>query len=183
MISPPSAQEGTISRRLEHKSFIYKPLESKTLFLALSDGMVAWLFSEGSSASQCPGSGPLPVCPFPASPRPLRTELGALNSRVSGPLFIPPTLHQTVLRAATEPPRSHAVVPSLANEGTTARLRGGCGAARRTVWRRVGGIGGQKRGCLGSGSVATATIYATNRRSSANAVICESYQLNLGYTS
>jgi hypothetical protein len=38
-----SAQEGTISRRLEHKSFISKPLESKTRFIALSDGRVAGL--------------------------------------------------------------------------------------------------------------------------------------------
>src|ERR1019366_4948863 len=38
MISPPSTQEeGTISRRLEHKSFVSKPLESKTRFIALSD--------------------------------------------------------------------------------------------------------------------------------------------------
>jgi hypothetical protein len=43
MISPSSAQEGTISRRLEHKSFISKPLESKTRFIALADGRVAGL--------------------------------------------------------------------------------------------------------------------------------------------
>jgi hypothetical protein len=50
MISPP-AQAGTFSRRLEPKSFIYKPLESKTRFIALSDGMVAGPFSTGSGAS------------------------------------------------------------------------------------------------------------------------------------
>jgi hypothetical protein len=38
MNSPPSAQEGTISWRLEHKSFISKPLDSKTRFIALTDG-------------------------------------------------------------------------------------------------------------------------------------------------
>jgi hypothetical protein len=43
MISPASAQEGTISRRLEHKSFISNPLESKTRFIALADGMVTGL--------------------------------------------------------------------------------------------------------------------------------------------
>jgi hypothetical protein len=44
MISPPSAQEeDTISRRLEHKSFISDPLESKTRFIALSDGRVTGL--------------------------------------------------------------------------------------------------------------------------------------------
>jgi hypothetical protein len=41
MISHPSAQEaGAISRRVEHKSFISKPLESKTRFIALSDGKI-----------------------------------------------------------------------------------------------------------------------------------------------
>ena len=52
---PPSAQElkmtshfsaqkeGTISRNLERKSFISKPLESKTWFVALSDGMITGL--------------------------------------------------------------------------------------------------------------------------------------------
>ena len=40
MISPPSArEEGTISRRLEHKSLISKPLESKTRFFAVFGGM------------------------------------------------------------------------------------------------------------------------------------------------
>ena len=44
MISHHSAQEdGTISRIMEHKSFISKPLESKTWFIALSDGMVTEL--------------------------------------------------------------------------------------------------------------------------------------------
>jgi hypothetical protein len=50
MISLP-AQKRTISRRLEPKSFIYKPLERKTRFIALSDGMVTGPFSEGSGAS------------------------------------------------------------------------------------------------------------------------------------
>ena len=44
MISHPSVQEeGAISRRLEHKSFISKPLESNTRFIALSDGVVTGL--------------------------------------------------------------------------------------------------------------------------------------------
>ena len=44
MISHPSAQEaGAISRRVEHKSFISKPLESKTQFIAPADGMVTGL--------------------------------------------------------------------------------------------------------------------------------------------
>ena len=33
-------EEGDISRRLEPKSFISKPLESKTRFIALSDGKI-----------------------------------------------------------------------------------------------------------------------------------------------
>jgi hypothetical protein len=33
------------------------------------------------------------------------------------------------------------------------RLRGGSGAARRTVWCRVGGTGRQKLGCLGRQAV------------------------------
>jgi hypothetical protein len=44
MVSHPSAhEEGTSSRNLEHKSFIYKPLESKTWFFALSNGRVTGL--------------------------------------------------------------------------------------------------------------------------------------------
>jgi hypothetical protein len=44
MISHPSArEEGTISRRLGHKPFVYKPLESETRFIALADGMVTGL--------------------------------------------------------------------------------------------------------------------------------------------
>jgi hypothetical protein len=61
MMSPPTAQEGTISRRLEHKSFGYKPLESKTRFITLSDGKVTGLFSERSGPGRCPGSGRWPI--------------------------------------------------------------------------------------------------------------------------
>jgi hypothetical protein len=32
-------------------------------------------------------------------------------------------MHQTIMRTAPEPPRRLAVVPSLANEGTTASIR------------------------------------------------------------
>ena len=42
---------------------------------------------------------------------------------------IPPTLCRTVLQAAPYPHRSLPLVPSLANEGTTGRLRGGYGGA------------------------------------------------------
>ena len=124
MISPPSAQEGTISRRLEHKSFIYKPLEINTRFIALSDGMVTGLFSEGSGARGCPGSGRLPVSRASAvHPNP---AWRAKQPSLWPP--IPPTLHQTVLRAAPEPHRSLTVVPLIRIRGTTARLRWGYGA-------------------------------------------------------
>jgi hypothetical protein len=44
MTNHPSAQEeGAISRNLERKSFIFKPLESKTWFIALSDGKITGL--------------------------------------------------------------------------------------------------------------------------------------------
>jgi hypothetical protein len=43
-VSHPSVQEeGTLSRNLERKSLISNPLESKTWFIALSDGMVIGL--------------------------------------------------------------------------------------------------------------------------------------------
>jgi hypothetical protein len=43
MISPPLAQEGTLLRRLEHKSFISNSLESKTRLILLSVGRVTGL--------------------------------------------------------------------------------------------------------------------------------------------
>src|ERR1035441_1969628 len=45
------------------------------------------------------------ITPSPASRRPIRAQLGAPNSRASGPRFLR-TLHQTVPRASPEPPRS-----------------------------------------------------------------------------
>src|ERR1039457_4550367 len=45
------------------------------------------------------------IVPSPASRRPIRTQLGTPNRRASGPRFLG-TLHQTVSRAAPEPPRS-----------------------------------------------------------------------------
>jgi hypothetical protein len=48
-----------------------------------------------------------------------------------------------------DPRRILAVVPSIRIEGTTARIRRGSGAARGTVWGRVGGIGGQWLGGFG----------------------------------
>ena len=45
------------------------------------------------------------IVPSPASRRPIQAQLGAPNSRASGPWFLR-TLHQTVPRASPEPPRS-----------------------------------------------------------------------------
>src|ERR1035438_6062775 len=48
----------------------------------------------------------LTLCPFPAFGRPVRTELGAPNSRASGPLFLQPCT-----RPFRGPPRRLTVVP------------------------------------------------------------------------
>ena len=88
--------------------------------LLFSDGMVTGLFSERSGASRCPGSGRLPVSRVSAThPNPAW--------RVSLWPRIPPTLHQTVLRAAPEPARSLTVVPLIQIRGITGRLRRGYG--------------------------------------------------------
>jgi len=120
MISSLSTQEDIISRSLEPKSFIYKPLERETRFIALSDGMVTGPFAEGSGARRHPGSGRWPVSRVSATHlnpawRPKQASLW--------PLFHP-TLHRTVLRAAPQHPRRLTVVPSIRIEGTTVSLRG-----------------------------------------------------------
>ena len=102
MTSHPSTQEeGIITRRLEHKSFISKPLETKPgSALVPMEGLLG--LPEGSRAKRCPGSGPLPVSrvsathPNPAW-RPKQPNLWPP---------IPSTLYQTVPRAAPEPHRS-----------------------------------------------------------------------------
>jgi hypothetical protein len=48
-------------RWLNPKSFIYKPSESRTPFIALSDGVVTGPFSEESGAGGCRSSGRWPV--------------------------------------------------------------------------------------------------------------------------
>jgi hypothetical protein len=110
-----------------YKSFIYKPLDSKTRFIALSGRMVTGPFSEGSGARRCPGSGRLPIARVWAThPNPAW--------RPKQPSFwpaVPPNRHRTALRAAPHPPRSLAVVPLIRIRGTTARLRGGYGGMSR----------------------------------------------------
>jgi len=46
--------------------------------------------------------------------------------------------------APQDPRQSLTVVPLIQIRGTTVRLRAGSGAARRTLWCRVGAVGGQK---------------------------------------
>jgi len=53
----------------------------------------------------------LAVCPLLASRRPVRTQLGALNSRVSGPLFLQPCT-----RPSCGPHRSLTVVPLISDK-------------------------------------------------------------------
>jgi len=111
MISPP-AQAGTSSRGLEHKSFIHNPLESKTRFIALSDGMVTGPFSGESGAGRCRSSGRWPV------PRVWATHPNPAW-RPKQPSFwppFPPTLHRTLLRAAPHPPRRLAVAPLIRDQ-------------------------------------------------------------------
>src|ERR1039457_5028089 len=76
---PPSAQEeSTLSRRREHKSFISKPLESKTQFIALADGRVTGL-ARRISRPAVPRL--LALYRPPASRRPIRTRLRTPNRR------------------------------------------------------------------------------------------------------
>ena len=105
MISPSSAQEGTISQRLEHKSFIYNSLESKTRFIARSDGVVTGLLSEESGWT-VPRLSPLARF----------RRLGDPSEPNLAPPPAEPTLHQSVLRAAPEPPRSLPVAPLIPNQ-------------------------------------------------------------------
>jgi hypothetical protein len=101
MISPHSAQEGTISRRLEYKSFISKPLDSATRFIALSDGRVT-VPTRKSRVERCTSFGTFPVSRVSANhPNPTwHPKPSSLRPPV------PPTQHHTVPRAAPESRRS-----------------------------------------------------------------------------
>ena len=76
--------------------------ERRKGFIALSGGMVTGLFTAGSSARRCPGSGPLPVSRASAiHPNPAwRPKQPSLRPPV------PPTPHQTIPRTPPEPHRS-----------------------------------------------------------------------------
>ena len=89
-----------------------------------SDGMVTGLSSEGSGASRpgarrCPSSRPGPVPRVSAtSPNPFWRPK---------PLSLRPAILPTLHRPSRGPRRSLPVVPSIWIEGTTGRLRWGCG--------------------------------------------------------
>ena len=80
MISPPSAQEGTFSRRLEHKSLISKPFESKTRSPHFP---MEWLLGlrGGSRAERCPDPGPLFRQPCTRPPREPHHSTSNSNNR------------------------------------------------------------------------------------------------------
>ncbi len=135
----PSAQEDTLLRRPEPKSFISKPLDSKARFIAVANGMVTGFSSEGSGARRCPGCGRLPVSRVSAPPpNPAwRPKQPSLRPPISA------TMHQTVPRVPPEPHGSPTVVPSIRIEGTTVRPRWNSGGSRRDARcvRRLGGQG------------------------------------------
>src|SRR5208282_4339978 len=83
-----------------------------------------WLLGLSLRDQVLDGVPPLVLGPFGTSRRPLRTQLATPNSRTSGLLFLRPCT-----RPSRGPHRSLPVVPSLANEGTTGRLRRGYGGS------------------------------------------------------
>src|SRR5208282_5258095 len=80
------------------------------------------------------GAPALAVDPFPASQRPVRIQLGTLNSRAFWPPTAP-TLHPTAPGVAPEPPASVTVVP-------LSRGQRYYGEAPARVWWGYGGISG-----------------------------------------
>ena len=88
MISPPSAQEGTISRRLEHKSLSYNLLESKTRFIALAEGRVTGLLLCRIMPEMMPRLWPL-VC-FPRLGGPSNLSLALETAEPAGLLLLQP---------------------------------------------------------------------------------------------
>jgi hypothetical protein len=69
---------------------------------------VEWLLGLSLRDQALDGAPAVPVCPFPAARRPIRSQLGALNNRAFWPPTTP-TLPQTVLGASPEPHRSTSV--------------------------------------------------------------------------
>src|ERR1035441_5523442 len=87
--------------RREHKSFNYKPLESKTRFIALAEGMVIGLFSEEPGLGRCPGSGRVAVSHVSAThPNPAwRPKQPSLLA----PLLLQPVRDRPAGRAGASP--------------------------------------------------------------------------------
>jgi len=111
MISPPSDLERSISRRRKHKSFISKPLESKTRMIALSDRRVTGL------ARRITRQAVPRLRPF--------TRLPCTHSNPAWHRKRPshlPRISRNRTRPSRRPPRSLPVVPSIQVEGTTRRL-------------------------------------------------------------
>jgi len=66
---------------------MFRALRDPHRLSALSDGMVLALSLKDLALDGAPA---LAICPFPASGRPIRAQLGALDSRASGPRFLQP---------------------------------------------------------------------------------------------
>ena len=88
MISPPSAQEGTFSRRLERKSLSYNLLESKTRFIAPGDGTVTERFLRRIRPETVPRLWPL--ARFPRLGGPSDLGLAPQTAELSGLLLLQP---------------------------------------------------------------------------------------------
>ena len=79
------------------------------------------------------GAPAFAVGPLPASERPIRTQLGALNRRATGPLFLHPAPDRpgSLAGSSPEPPRSTSVTHTEVLRGgygeATGRLRWGYG--------------------------------------------------------
>jgi hypothetical protein len=88
MISPPSAQEGTISRRLVRKSLSYNLLESKTRFIALAEGRVTGLLLSRISPETMPRLWP--SVGFPRLGEPSNLSLAPETAELSDLLLLQP---------------------------------------------------------------------------------------------
>ena len=102
-----------------------------------------WNRSSHSGSSD--GSAPaLTLCPFPAFGRPIRTELGAPNSRTSGALLLQPCI-----RPPREPRGSPTVVPLIGDK----RYYGGTPVRRWRYQRQA-----TQRACARGGRVREALV-------------------------
>jgi hypothetical protein len=100
-----------------------------------------WLLGVSLGNQALAGAAALAVCTFPASGRPIRTQLGALNSRASGPLFL-----QLCTGNSCGPRRSLAGSSPDPRRSTSdwgsEVLRRGSGEAPARLWRYERAVGG-----------------------------------------